>query len=65
MVNDASVLARYREKGCEIIRFPDGEIAAARSRAMEAWKAATKNDALATKVLDSQVAFMKELGLIG
>jgi TRAP-type mannitol/chloroaromatic compound transport system substrate-binding protein len=65
LVNDASVLGKYREKGCEIIRFPDGEIAAARSRAMEAWKAATKNDALATKVLDSQVAFMKELGLIG
>lgn len=65
LVNDASVLGKYREKGCEIIRFADGEIAAARSRAMDAWKAATKNDALATKVLDSQVAFMKELGLIG
>lgn len=64
LVSDASVLSKYREKGCEIIRFPDSEIAAARGKAMDAWKAATKNDALATRVLDSQVAFMKELGLL-
>jgi len=31
---------------------------------MEAWRAATKNNPLAVKILDSQVAFMKELGLL-
>lgn len=64
LVSDATVLAKYREKGCEIIRFAEADIASARSKAMDAWKAATKNDALASKVLDSQIAFMKELGLL-
>lgn len=64
LVNDAAVLGKYVEKGCEIIRFPESDLAAARPKAMEAWRAATKGDALASKVLDSQVAFMKELGLI-
>mgnify|MGYP006977459470 FL=1 len=31
---------------------------------MASWRAATKGDALASKILDSQVAFMKELGLL-
>lgn len=64
LVSDATVLKKYVEKGCEIIRFPEADVAAARPKAMEAWRAATKGDALATKVLDSQIAFMKELGLI-
>jgi TRAP-type mannitol/chloroaromatic compound transport system substrate-binding protein len=63
-VNDATVLAKYTAKGCEIIRFSPADIAAARPKAMAAWRTATKGDALATKVLDSQVAFMKELGLL-
>lgn len=64
LVKDATVLAKYTAKGCEIIRFSPADVAAARPKAMEAWRAATKGDALATKILDSQVAFMKELGLL-
>lgn len=64
LVSDATVLAKYREKGCEIIRFSEADIAAGRPKAMEAWRKATKGDALATKILDSQVAFMKQLGLL-
>ena len=64
VVNDASVLAKYQAKGCEIIRFSAADVAAARPKAMEAWRAATKGDALAGKILDSQIAFMKELGLL-
>lgn len=64
LVNDASVLAKYQAKGCEIIRFSAADVAAARPKAMEAWRAATKKDALANKILDSQLAFMKELGLL-
>jgi TRAP-type mannitol/chloroaromatic compound transport system substrate-binding protein len=62
LVNDASVLGKYAAKGCEVIRFPAAELAAARPKAMEAWRAATRGDALATKILHSQIAFMKELG---
>src|SRR5690606_38388270 len=61
----ATVLAKYQAKGCEVIRFAAADVAAARRKAMEAWRAATKGDAVATRVLDSQVAFMKELGLLG
>lgn len=64
LVNDAASLQKYAAKGCEIIRFSAADIAAARPKAMAAWKTATKGDALATKILDSQVAFMKELGLL-
>ncbi|AOW14482.1 C4-dicarboxylate ABC transporter substrate-binding protein [Hydrogenophaga crassostreae] len=64
LVNDASVLAKYEAKGCEVIRFNAADVAAARPKAMAAWRAATKGDALATKILDSQIAFMKELGLL-
>lgn len=64
MVNDAAVLPKYAAKGCEIIRFDPAEMAAARPKAMEAWRAATRNDKLANQILDSQVAFMKELGLL-
>jgi TRAP-type mannitol/chloroaromatic compound transport system substrate-binding protein len=65
MVSDATVLEKYKAKGCEVIRFPADEMNAARPKAMEAWKAATKGNALAVKIMDSQVAFMKQLGLLG
>ena len=64
VVNDAAVLSKYQAKGCEIIRFSAADVAAARPKAIEAWRAATKGDALAGKILDSQIAFMKELGLL-
>ena len=64
LVSDATVLKKYEAKGCEIIRFSAADITAARPKAMAAWRTATKGDALATKILDSQIAFMKELGLI-
>lgn len=64
LVSDATVLDRYRAKGCEILQLAPDDIAAARGKAVEAWRAATKQDALATKVLDSQIAFLKELRLL-
>lgn len=64
LVSDTVALAKYQAKGCEIIRFTPADMAAARPKAMAAWRTATKGDALATKILDSQIAFMKELGLL-
>ena len=64
LVTDTQALAKYQAKGCEIIRFSPADVAAARPKAMRAWRSATKGDALATKILDSQVVFMKELGLL-
>lgn len=64
LVNDAVALGKYKAKGCEIIYMPEEEVKAARPKALEAWKTATKGDALATKILDSQSTFMKDLGLL-
>ena len=65
LVDDVASLDKYRAKGCEIIMFPAAEVAAARPKASEAWKTATKKDPLATKILDSQIAFLKALNLLG
>lgn len=64
LVNDAVALGKYKAKGCEIIFMPAEEVKAARPKALEAWKTATKGDPLATKILDSQSKFMKDLGLL-
>ena len=45
------------------IFFP-ADVAQARKKVVEVWRKATKGDALATQILDSQVAFMEKLGLI-
>lgn len=64
LVNDVTVLPKYQAKGVEIIRMDPAEVATARPKAMEAWREATRRDKLATQMLDSQVAFMRELGLL-
>ena len=62
--SDASALDAFREQGVEVIELSDEDVAAGRVKAMEAWRAATKDDELATRILDSQIAQMQELGLI-
>jgi TRAP-type mannitol/chloroaromatic compound transport system substrate-binding protein len=64
VVNDVSSLAKYRAKGVEVIRLGEDDVAAARPKAITVWRTATKGDPLATRALDSQMALMKELGLL-
>jgi TRAP-type mannitol/chloroaromatic compound transport system substrate-binding protein len=64
LVKDAEVIEKYRAKGVEIIHLDPGDVAAARAKAVESWKKATKGDALATRIVDSQIDFMGALGLI-
>lgn len=64
MVSDGKAIEAFRAKGVEVSSLDAADVAAARGKAREAWQAATKNDPIATKVLDSQVAFMKQLGLL-
>ena len=64
LVKDAEVIEKYRAKGVEIIHLDPGDVAAAREKAVESWKKATKGDALATRIVDSQIDFMRALGLI-
>ena len=64
LVSDGEALEKYRAKGVEIHRLDPADVNASRPTAVEAWKAATKNDPLAVKILDSQIAFLKRLGLL-
>lgn len=64
LVQDSQVLDKYREKGVEVIHLDPSEIVAAREKAVESWKKATKGDDLATRIVDSQIGFMQALGLI-
>jgi TRAP-type mannitol/chloroaromatic compound transport system substrate-binding protein len=64
LVTDSKAIEAFRAKGVEITSLDPKDINAARGKARQAWQAATKNDPIAVKVLESQVAFMKQLGLL-
>ncbi|SOC15717.1 TRAP transporter substrate-binding protein DctP [Stappia indica] len=64
IVQDTIVLDKYREQGVEIIQLDPADIAEARAKAVASWNKATKGDALATRIVESQTAFMQSLGLL-
>lgn len=64
IVQDTIVLDKYRAQGVQIIHLDPADIAEARGKAVESWTKATKGDALATKIVESQTAFMQSLGLL-
>lgn len=64
IVQNSQVLDKYREAGVEIIHLDPDDIAETRSKAVASWKTATKEDPLATEIVDSQIDFMQSLGLI-
>ncbi|NIS70463.1 MAG: C4-dicarboxylate ABC transporter substrate-binding protein [Proteobacteria bacterium] len=57
-------LEKFKQKGCKVIYLPEGDTMEARKVAMEVWEEYANKSALARKVLDSQKAWMKELGLL-
>lgn len=64
VVGDMTSIETFRSKGVEVVSLDPADLQAARAKAREAWQAATKNDPIATKALDGQVAFMRKLGLL-
>ncbi|PVB61197.1 TRAP transporter substrate-binding protein DctP [Labrenzia sp. 011] len=64
ITQNAEVLEKYKENGVEVIYLDEADIASHRADAVESWKKATKGDDLANRVLESQIAFMKALGLL-
>ena len=62
--SDKSALEAFKEQGVEVIELKEDDVNAARVKAVESWRKATKGNDLATRILDSQVAQMQELGLI-
>lgn len=64
IAQDAVALKKFEEQGAEIIHLDPAVVAKARPKAIEAWKEAAGDDELAQEVLQSQIDFMKELGLL-
>jgi TRAP-type mannitol/chloroaromatic compound transport system substrate-binding protein len=64
LVADGVSLQKFVDAGVEVHHLAADDVIAGRARAMEAWRAATKGDALATEILDSQIGFMDQLGLL-
>jgi TRAP-type mannitol/chloroaromatic compound transport system substrate-binding protein len=64
LVADGVSLQKFVDAGVEVHHLAADDVIAGRARAVEAWRAATKGDALATEILDSQIAFMDQLGLL-
>ena len=64
LVQNGEALSAFEEAGVELIRLDPEDVAAGRSVAVDAWRAAAGDDPLAGRILDSQIAFMERLGLL-
>ncbi len=64
MVADGKALAKFKDAGVEISQLDEDDVAEARAQVVETWKKATKDNDNAKKMLDSQMSFLKELGLL-
>ena len=64
LVKGMDALAKFKEKGCEVIYLPDSEVMEIRKVAMEVWEEYAAKSPLARQVLDSQKEWMKKLGLL-
>lgn len=64
LVADTQALKTFADKGVEVTALSQEDITQGRSEAIKAWETATKGNPLAKKTMDSQIAFMKDLGLL-
>jgi TRAP-type mannitol/chloroaromatic compound transport system substrate-binding protein len=53
---------KYKEASVEFIQLDEQEIRQARTKAAPIWIRAAKGDPLATKIIESQISFMRDLG---
>lgn len=64
LVSNAEYLKKFEEQGVEIIRFDEQDIVDSRVKAVIAWDNATKGDALAIEMMETQKALMQQFGLL-
>lgn len=64
LVADGYALEEFRKQGVEITSLDPIDVANARKSVIEVWRKATNNNSNAIKILDSQIAFMEQLGLL-
>jgi TRAP-type mannitol/chloroaromatic compound transport system substrate-binding protein len=63
-VDDVRVLKELKAKGVERIRWDDAEMHKVRELAHKTWEDWSKKGPLAKRAYDSQVAWLRDLGLI-
>lgn len=64
LVSNNEALKGFKAKGVTVSSLSVEDIAKGRTLAIEAWKDATKNNPLAVKMMETQMEFMRELGLL-
>lgn len=64
LVQDMIALEKFKKKGCEVIYLPDSEVKKIRAVALEVWKEYAAKNETAKKIFDSQIEWMKKLGLL-
>lgn len=61
---DAVAMKEIKKEGVEIITLPDSDIKKIRKMAVEVWNTKGRKSPLANRIIDSQIALMKELGIV-
>jgi TRAP-type mannitol/chloroaromatic compound transport system substrate-binding protein len=64
LVKGAEALEKFKAKGCEVIYLPESEVKKIRKVAVEVWGEYADKNETARKIYDSQVKWMKQLGLL-
>jgi TRAP-type mannitol/chloroaromatic compound transport system substrate-binding protein len=64
IVTDGLAIEEFKVKGVTVSSLSEEDVKQARTKVVEVWQSATKNDPLAKKILASQIEFMKRLGLL-
>lgn len=63
IVSNGEYIGKFQDAGVEIVDFDAADVAEARAKALESWKSAASDD-LSTRMMESQIALMKELRLL-
>jgi TRAP-type mannitol/chloroaromatic compound transport system substrate-binding protein len=63
-VEDLKVVKKLKNQGVDIIQWSDADLRRVRMVSREIWDEFSKKSPMTKKVLDSQKAWLKELGLI-
>lgn len=64
IVDNGEYLKKYEDAGVEIIDLAEDDVVENRAKAVESWKKAAGDDALAKRMMESQMSLMEELRLL-
>lgn len=64
LVADGKAIEAFKAQGVEVVSLDPADVAQARKKVVDVWRQATKKEANAVKILDSQIEFMQKLGLL-